>query len=40
MISETLIDPIFGTTDAIGSVMRKKIHHIVSPITENLQLLR
>ena len=40
MISETLVDPIFGTTDAIGSVMRKKIHHVVSPITENLQLLK
>ncbi len=40
MISETLVDPIFGMTDAIGSVMRKKIEHVVRPITENLQLLR
>ena len=40
MISETLVDPIFGMTDAIGSVMRKKIEHVVGPITENLQLLR
>ncbi len=40
MISETLVDPIFGMTDAIGSVMRKKIAHVVNPITENLQLLR
>lgn len=40
MISETLVDPIFGMTDAIGSVMRKKIAHVVKPITENLLLLR
>ncbi len=40
MISETLVDPIFGMTDAIGSVMRKKIQHVVNPITENMQLLR
>ena len=25
MINETLVDPIFGMSDAIGSVMRKKI---------------
>ena len=30
MISETLVDPIFGMTDAIGSVMRKKIEHVVT----------
>ncbi|MEM7402244.1 MAG: hypothetical protein AAF304_09885 [Pseudomonadota bacterium] len=40
MISETLVDPIFGMTDAIGSVMRKRIEHVVRPITENLQVLR
>jgi len=40
MISETLVDPIFGMTDAIGSVMRKKIEHVVRPITENLKTLR
>jgi hypothetical protein len=40
MISETLVDPIFGLTDAIGSVMRKKIQHVVDPITENLQILK
>ena len=40
MISETLIDPIFGMTDAIGSLMRKKIAPVVTPIIENIQLLR
>ena len=40
MINETLVDPIFGMTDAIGSVMRKKIEPVVSPIIENIKLLR
>jgi hypothetical protein len=40
MINETLVDPIFGMTDAIGSVMRKKIEPVVTPIIENIQLLR
>lgn len=40
MISETLIDPIFGMTDAIGSVMRKKIEPVTTPILEKIQLLR
>ena len=40
MIGETLVDPIFGMTDAIGSVMRKKIEPVVKPITENLKTLR
>jgi len=40
MISETLVDPIFGMTDAIGSVMRKKIQHVVMPIIDNLQLIK
>jgi len=40
MINETLVDPIFGMTDAIGSVMRKKIEPVITPIIENIQLLR
>ncbi len=40
MINETLVDPIFGMTDAIGSVMRKKIAPVVTPIIENIKLLR
>ena len=40
MINETLVDPIFGMTDAIGSVMRKKIEPIVTPIIENIRLLK
>ncbi len=40
MINETLVDPIFGMTDAIGSVMRKKIEPVVMPIIENIRMLR
>ena len=39
MISETLVDPIFGKTDAIGTVMRKKIEPVIKPLTEYLQVL-
>lgn len=40
MINETLVDPIFGKTDAIGSVMRKKIEPVITPIIENIRVLR
>lgn len=40
MINETLVDPIFGMTDAIGSVMRKKIEPVITPIIENIKLLK
>lgn len=40
MISETLVDPIFGMTDAIGSVMRKKIEPVITPIIENIKILK
>ena len=40
MISETLVDPIFGITDAIGSVMRKKIEPVVKPLSKYLHLLQ
>lgn len=39
MISETLLDPVFGISDAIGSVMRKRIAHLTDPILEQLQTL-
>ena len=40
MISETLVDPIFGITDAIGSLMRKKIKPVVNPLSEYIHLLQ
>ncbi len=40
MTSETLVNPIFGMTDAIGTVMRKKIEPVVKPLIECLHLLQ
>ena len=40
MVNETLVDPIFGITDAIGTVMRKKIEPVIQPLTEYLQVLQ
>ncbi len=40
MVSEQLLAPVFGQTDAIGSVMRKKLAHITTPLLEQLSLLR
>ena len=40
MISETLVNPIFGMTDAVGSVMRKKIEPVIKPLLEYLHLLQ
>lgn len=40
MINETLVDPIFGMSDAIGSVMRKKIEPVITPIIKNIHILR
>ncbi|MEM8845063.1 MAG: DsrS [Pseudomonadota bacterium] len=39
MINESLLDPIFGVTDSIGSVMRKRIAHLTVPIIEQLKIL-
>lgn len=35
-----LVNPIFARTDAIGTVMRKKIKPITDPVFEQLQILR
>lgn len=40
MVSETLVDPIFGMTDAIGTVMRKRIEPVTQPITGYIRLLQ
>jgi len=37
---EELTFPVFGQTDAIGSVMRKKIEHLTTPLKQQLMLLR
>ena len=40
MVGETLLDPVFGVTDSIGSVMRKRIAHLTEPILEQLTALK
>ena len=39
-LSVKLVNPIFARTDAIGTVMRKKIKPVTDPIVEQLQILR
>lgn len=40
MVNETLLDPVFGVSDAIGSVMRKRISHLTDPIIRQLNILK
>lgn len=40
LIGESLTSPIFSRTDAIGSLMRKKIDHITSPLLNEIASLR
>ncbi|TNF32951.1 MAG: hypothetical protein EP315_08975 [Gammaproteobacteria bacterium] len=37
---EELLFPVFGQTDAVGSVMRKKIKHLTDPLLNQLSILR
>lgn len=39
-VGERLVAPIFARTDAIGSVMRRKIEPITTPLFQHLQVLR
>lgn len=39
-LSVKLLNPIFSRTDAIGTVMRKKIKPVTDPVLEQLQILR
>lgn len=39
-LSVKLVNPIFSRSDAIGTVMRKKIKPVVDPILEQLKILR
>jgi hypothetical protein len=40
MTGEPVINPIFARTDAIGSVMRKKIEPVTTPLLQQFTLLR
>ena len=39
-LSVKLVNPIFARTDAIGTVMRKKIKPVTDPVFEQLAILR
>ena len=38
-VSESLVDPVFSQTDAVGSVMRKHLRPVMQPISDCLQRL-
>jgi len=40
MLDEPILDPVFSRTDAIGSVMRRKLGPVIEPIQEQLQILQ
>lgn len=40
LINESLLSPVFSRTDAIGSLMRKKIGHITTPLLQEISNLR
>ncbi|MDH5600856.1 MAG: hypothetical protein OEY78_06075 [Gammaproteobacteria bacterium] len=40
LVGETLLRPVFSRTDAIGTLMRKKISHITTPLLQELSILR
>lgn len=40
LIDESLLTPVFSRTDAIGSLMRRKIDHIISPLLKEIISLR
>lgn len=39
-VSETLADPIFAQTDAVGSVMRKQLYPVTEPLRECVAILQ
>jgi hypothetical protein len=40
LLAEPILDPVFSRTDAIGTVMRKKLQPVVEPINEQIEILR
>ena len=40
LIDESILTPVFSRTDAIGSLMRRKISHIVEPLLIELSIIR
>lgn len=39
-VGEPLVRPVFARTDAIGTVMRKKLAHIIEPVQKELAILK
>ncbi|MCK4866175.1 MAG: hypothetical protein KAT06_12230 [Gammaproteobacteria bacterium] len=40
LIGESLTSPIFSRTDAIGSLMRRKLEHVINPLLEEISQLK
>ena len=40
LLGEPVLDPVFSRTDAIGTVMRKKLKPVSEPIQEHIRILR
>jgi len=40
LLGEPVLDPVFSRTDAIGTVMRKKLKPVTEPIHEQIRVLR
>ena len=40
MLDEPVLNPVFSRTDAIGTVMRKKLKPVTGPVLEQINLLR
>jgi hypothetical protein len=39
MANEPVLNPVFSRTDAIGTVMRKKLKPVTEPLQEQLNIL-
>jgi hypothetical protein len=39
MLDEAIVNPVFSRTDAIGSLMRKKLQPVTGPILEQLAVI-
>lgn len=40
LIDESLLTPVFSKTDAIGSLMRRKLEHIINPLLKEILFLK
>jgi hypothetical protein len=40
MVDEPLVDPVFSRTDAIGTVMRRRLQPVFEPLQHQLDILR